>query len=196
MNSQRWLRPDREEVLDAIEAVVERDRVEYLAYESRLSNTEPVKVVRAPNSPSTGITTYCTFGLHRRLWDGGHLRVRYEVLTGCRQAFDLGQLLAAVFDVLQWKDVQPVDGRYFSDIVSNAGLHELATRFPHAVLLPPFPWAKQTEKLDLIDAELRLAYVMPISTPERDALALGGRTAFEDLMELNKRDVFDLRLAH
>jgi hypothetical protein len=192
---QRWAPSHREDILAAIEAVIQRDRLEYRAYESRLSH-EPVKVVRAKESPAKGITTYCSFGLHHRLWESEDVRLRYEVLTGGRQAFDLGQLLAAVVDVLTWKDVQPIDGRYFSDIVSNAGLDELATRFPHAVLVPPFPWREQMENFDVADAELRLVYAMPISTPERDALASGGRDAFEDLLELTRRDVFDHRLAH
>jgi hypothetical protein len=138
----------------------------------------------------------CSFGLSARLWAVGSVRLRYEVLTGCRQDLELGQLIAAVVDVLEWKDIEPATGRYFSNIIENAGLDDLAIRFPHAAIVPPFPWGGRADNLRIDDTEVRLAFIMPISTSERDILARDGRDSFADFLVASGRDVFDLALEH
>jgi antitoxin YqcF len=148
-----------------------------------------VAVVRGPDCPSAGITSYSTVGLANFLQDAGRTQVRVEVVGAAPSIVDDYALTISSCFFEHVRNSSPlVYGAVIRDIVAQYGL---SASLPHFTFVAPFLWPSLS-RAQIADQEVYWLYAIPISEPEAGYISSHGIDALEGVFEAEQVDLFNL----
>jgi hypothetical protein len=149
-----------------------------------------VDLVKCDDSPWSGYTTYSTVSLHLfpNMLEGDDVRVELAGVaeTGIDQFPNL--ISTAAFYVIKDRWLA-APGVVFPDLLRE---YDLRTRMEHLMWAPPFAW--ETLRKVAVSSELAVHWLLaiPIYESERRFLLDRGYFEFEDLLEREDTQYFDL----
>jgi hypothetical protein len=149
-----------------------------------------VSILTCVDAPSPGLTTYSTVSLHLypNLLDDQDIRTEIVgVVESSATAFPDALSTAAFYVIKDRWLVAP--GVVFPGILLD---YDLGTEMEHVMWAPPFEW--EALKRVSIEPDLTVHWLIaiPIYESERQFLLKHGYFKFEDLLEQNEVEYFDL----
>lgn len=146
-------------------------------------------------SPGDLCTTFATVGFSRVPWPGSNKTDRAELIAAARSDVDLGPLLAVIVEASVEHGLAPNYGRAFRNSSAHSLTSELATRWPHSVLIPPVPWGNGFAPYAANEWTVNTFHVWPVSEAEMLFLKVQGWDEFERRLEQSGVDLLDMSRA-
>lgn len=174
-----WL----EQLLGWLEAGLAAGRSERLGLRS-----SGLKLLRFPDAPEPGYTTWCTFEHSDRRWPGPGVEVGYELVVAAKGPVDGLTILRRAVDTLRAVDRPPVVGTAVLDLL--VGVEGLPPALRHAVFVPPW-WDDRLEPLVHGTRRVEAVHVVPASEEEVDRLRRDGFEALASRWERTLTPLLD-----
>lgn len=149
-----------------------------------------IDIMSADNVPERGVVTLATLGLSDQSIgleaEGSELRVELlaAVARDCKTFPNI--LATSAFDLMTGK----AKCRPRSVVPNVVAMYESSSEMKHVLLVPPFLWEVETQKLPGV--LVTWLQVVPISESEYAYAQSNGADALEDLFVKEQIDVFDL----
>lgn len=152
-----------------------------------------VDVMRTPDCPQGGVTSYATLGMSR--FDNGGLEsggrpLRVELLAACQSEFTrmADGLSSCVLNVAKG-GYQVTPGVVHPNVLN---LYAPDIVLKHLLLVPPFVWDSAPASRDFEDITVAFLMAVPISDSEIHYARAHGSERLEALFEQRQIDVFDI----
>lgn len=155
--------------------------------------SEEALILRAPDCPVEGITSYSSVGLSSVPQRVGDRAVPVELIGAC--ASDVPTFGDVIASCVVTRTVTGANFVYGTLIEELRTLRSISTTLRHVTLVAPFLWDSfggGIAKDRVGKSDVYWLMVLPISDAERDFLRNSGIEALEELFEEAEIDVFDI----
>lgn len=151
-----------------------------------------IDILSTKDQPDTNLTSFGTLGLSDTplKWGDGEFPTRIELCAAAASSFDQfpNIISSASFNVMRTQVVchpGTVMPNYVAEYYPNTSL-------PHLYFTSPFPWEDELKSMDLPSKKISWLLCFPISDAESTFLKSHGEEKFEDMLEAEGADIFDL----
>ncbi|MFZ6778861.1 suppressor of fused domain protein [Undibacterium sp. Ji83W] len=155
-------------------------------------HTSDIYVMKAPDRPQIGVTSYATVGLSARplIHEGKEFETRVEIVSACGSNFpDFSNVLATLaFCVINSKWFC-APGIIFPDVLSMYGLSDTMSDiyFAH-----PFLWDDRFKSVTMHEHHVAWLLAVPVSREESAFAQEFGSARLEAIFSERDIDIFDL----
>lgn len=145
-----------------------------------------IRLLSCPDPTDEKVRFFSTLGLAELAPENHHT----EILGACYSDFEYFEniISSIAFFIIKdkWKSAE---GSVFETLVE---MYYPNTEMKHIYFTSPFLWEDKLEEFSVEGISVRFLLAIPISDKELEFLTQHGKEAFEDLLEENNIDIFNL----